>query len=84
MKTITQGNLKIEIDRDLCIGAASCAMIAPQTFVLDDEGKVDLLDGQWDDPATIEAAAESCPVRAIVLTQAKVTSCPTSQVRPAK
>ena len=57
----------IEVDRDLCIGAQSCALIAPKTFSLDDQGKVLVLDGPHDDDATVIAAAESCPVRAIML-----------------
>lgn len=69
MKSAVQGNIKIEIDRDLCIGAASCSILAPKTFVLDDQGKVDLLEGEWDELTSIEAAADSCPVRAIIVTK---------------
>ena len=32
---------KIYVDRDLCIGAASCVAIAPGVFALDDENKSD-------------------------------------------
>ena len=69
MTTVQKDNLQIEVDRELCIGAASCSIIAPNTFALDSGGKVVILEGDWDDEATIEAAAESCPVRAIVLTK---------------
>jgi metal-sulfur cluster biosynthetic enzyme/ferredoxin len=67
VKSAYKDNLRIEIDRDLCIGAASCSIIAPQTFILDDQGKVDFTDGEFDDKDTITMAAESCPVRAITL-----------------
>ncbi len=30
---------KVKVDRDLCIGAASCVAVAPKTFELDNEGK---------------------------------------------
>ncbi len=30
---------KVKVDRQLCIGAASCSAIAPDTFQLDNEGK---------------------------------------------
>ncbi|PJA40291.1 hypothetical protein CO178_02400, partial [candidate division WWE3 bacterium CG_4_9_14_3_um_filter_34_6] len=30
---------KIEVDRDLCIGAGPCEVLASKTFKLDDEGK---------------------------------------------
>lgn len=35
--------MKIIVDRDLCIGAASCVVIAGKVFALDDEGKVFIL-----------------------------------------
>ncbi len=37
---------KIEIDRDVCIGAGPCEVLAPKTFQVDEKGKaVLLLDG---------------------------------------
>ncbi len=36
--------IKIVVDEDLCIGAASCVTIAPDTFSLNDENKADVLD----------------------------------------
>jgi ferredoxin len=59
---------RIEIDRDTCISAGSCVAIAPQTFQLDEEGKVKLVDPKGNDDATIIEAAKSCPVNAITLT----------------
>jgi len=41
--------MKIIIDRDLCIGAATCVALAAKTFGLDEEGKVFILN---EDPAT--------------------------------
>jgi ferredoxin len=35
--------MRIEVDRDLCIGAASCVVLAGKTFALDEEGKVFIL-----------------------------------------
>lgn len=57
----------IEVDRDLCIGAASCIALAPETFELDSEGKaiVKKLDAHTQEE--IIAAAESCPTKAISL-----------------
>lgn len=57
---------KIRIDRDLCIGAATCVAIAPQAFALDNEAKVILLptlDSETDQ--SLLDAAKSCPVAAI-------------------
>lgn len=35
--------MKIVVDQDLCIGAASCVAIAAKTFALNGEGKVYIL-----------------------------------------
>lgn len=62
---------KIVIDRDLCIGAASCVALAMQTFALDSENKAVLLEGEGDPPDMIKLAAESCPTKAIILTDSE-------------
>ena len=58
---------KIVVDRDLCIGAASCVAIAPGVFALDDENKAFIVDENGADNETILLAAQSCPTRAILL-----------------
>ncbi len=58
---------KIVIDRDLCIGAATCVTIAPGTFQMDDENKAILVDLKGNDAETVLLAAESCPTKAIFL-----------------
>ena len=58
---------KIEIDRELCIGAAPCVMVAPGVFKLDDENKATVIDANGADAGTILLAAQSCPVQAISL-----------------
>lgn len=60
----------IEILRDVCIGAASCVAIAPETFQLDNENKVVLVESDWDEEEIILAAAQSCPVFAIIVKDA--------------
>jgi len=57
--------MKVKIDRDKCIGAATCVMIAPDVFELDDEMKaiVKNLKGAPED--ALMEAAQSCPVLAI-------------------
>ncbi|MBI3956987.1 MAG: ferredoxin [Candidatus Kerfeldbacteria bacterium] len=57
--------MKVILDRSVCIGAADCAIIAPETFALDDEGKAVLKNPQGNDLATILEAAKSCPVACI-------------------
>ena len=57
--------MKIKILRDKCISAATCVAIAPETFELDDEGKVILKDSKGNEEQTIIDAAKSCPTQAI-------------------
>jgi ferredoxin len=57
----------LDVDRDICIGAASCIAIAPLTFGIDDESKAYILNESIDDYETILEAAKSCPVSAIIL-----------------
>lgn len=58
---------KIEVDRELCIGAAPCVTIAPGVFQLDDENKAYVVDPNSTDAETILLAAQSCPVQAIII-----------------
>lgn len=58
---------KIFIDRDLCIGAASCIAVAPDVFGLDKENKAIVKNPKGADDETILLAAQSCPTKAIVI-----------------
>ncbi|MDP3963272.1 MAG: ferredoxin [bacterium] len=74
---------KLKIDRDLCIGAASCVAIYPDVFTLDAENKavmpkkggvktsdelnVTELDVSAIDDSNLLLAAQSCPTKAIFL-----------------
>ena len=74
--------LRIKVDPDLCIGAASCVTIDPATFQLNAENKADVLDhGQAtggpsyeriievteDEKSNVILAAQSCPTLAIFI-----------------
>jgi ferredoxin len=79
------GNLYkfIQVDRDLCIGAASCISVYPEIFELDPESKaiilkkdgnhtsdktsIDLLSCATVDDDQLLLAAQSCPTAAIFL-----------------
>jgi ferredoxin len=62
-------NLTMKIDRDLCIGAATCLAIAPKAWALDNEAKAIILDtAESESDETLLAAAKGCPVMAIILT----------------
>lgn len=58
---------RIEIDYDLCIGAASCVAVAPDVFDLDEKNKAILIDPKGADNEAILLAAQSCPTQAIRL-----------------
>ena len=74
--------LRIKVDSDLCIGAASCVTIDPATFQLNAENKAEVLDhGQVidgpsyervievteDEKENVLLAAQSCPTLAIFI-----------------
>ena len=61
--------LTMRIDRNLCIGAATCVAIAPKAWALDNEAKAIILDtaDQESDQSLLEAA-KGCPVMAIFIT----------------
>lgn len=63
------GKLNVTVDRNLCIGAATCIAVAPQTFILDDEAKAIILESaNQETPDTIIESAKACPVAAIIIT----------------
>lgn len=72
--------IKIKVDPDLCIGAASCVTVAPESFRLNEENKAWVLEnGQEPSGHTYERvvevteeekenillAAQSCPTLAV-------------------
>lgn len=66
---VAVGKLNVTVDRNLCIGAATCIAVAPQTFILDDEAKAIILEtANQETPDTIIESAKACPVAAIIIT----------------
>lgn len=73
---------KVKVDRNLCIGAASCIAVAPKVYELDSEGKAVILKKNQtktsdfveyrnidDTEENILNSAKSCPVDAIVIVE---------------
>jgi deazaflavin-dependent oxidoreductase (nitroreductase family) len=58
--------MKISADRESCSGTGSCSYLAPNTFDIDDEGKVVVLEGA-DPEEQVRAAVDACPQRALSL-----------------
>lgn len=59
--------MKVRVDRDLCIGVGNCEALAPTVFKVDNEDKAVVLDPASVSPDTLQSAAESCPVSAIII-----------------
>lgn len=58
--------MKVEIDRDGCIGCGLCASISPELFRMDEDGKAEVYAQPTPDQEEgAEEAAESCPVSVI-------------------
>ncbi len=57
--------IRIEIDRDACVGSGNCVFWAPATFDLGDDGVSVVIDPTGDTVDRIRVAAEGCPARAI-------------------
>ena len=55
--------MKIEVNKDLCIGCGSCVAIDPETFEFNDEGLAEAKTDEITDGA--REAKEACPVDAI-------------------
>ncbi len=76
---IPKSPIKIKIDRDLCLGFASCVAMAPSVFQLDEQSdtdrrsfflsraKIEVVDEDSADRETIIRAAQACPTKAIIL-----------------
>lgn len=64
--------MKVRVDPERCQGHTLCAMIAPDSFVLDDiEGHSSAVteDVPPDQESKVREAAQSCPEQAIEITE---------------
>ncbi|MEU1055766.1 ferredoxin [Streptomyces sp. NPDC005876] len=63
--------MRIDIDKDLCIGAGQCALTAPDVFTQDDDGYSTVLPGREDGAGSplLREAARACPVSAITVSE---------------
>ena len=65
---VTSTGWTVTVDPAVCIGAAPCVGVAPNTFALNDEGKAVILRTvDQDEAENIINAARSCPVSAITV-----------------
>lgn len=67
-RTVAESKIaKIIINRNLCIGAASCVAVSAKTYKLDDENKAVVIDPNAASDEELIMAAQSCPTKAIIL-----------------
>lgn len=59
--------MRIQIDRDLCIGFGNCVQTAPGVFELDDEEISVVKDPGGADMSAIRDAVRLCPTAAITI-----------------
>ena len=57
--------LKIEINREVCMGSGNCSFWAPGVFDLDDDGVAVVIDPAGDAEDKILLAGQGCPTQAI-------------------
>ena len=71
--SIGEKKYKINYDREGCIGAAACCAVAPENWVMHEDGKADVLHTEIGDDKLKEniEAAEVCPVRVIKILEKK-------------
>jgi len=62
--------VKVEVDKDLCIGSGSCEQICPDVFkVVEGRSKVLVDEVPTSLEADVREAAESCPMAAIIISE---------------
>jgi ferredoxin len=59
----------VTVDEELCTGTGLCMVYGPDTFDMNDDLKSVVKPDTSDEIAVIQAAAESCPNRAITVTE---------------
>lgn len=63
--------MRIEVDKERCVGAGMCALTAPDVFTQDDDGVSEVLPGGAEragDHPMVKEAARACPVGAVTVT----------------
>ncbi len=67
------GELRVRIDRTLCVGFGDCVTEAPEAFVLDESGTAVFVKPDAVDRERLLRACDSCPVDAITVWNADGT-----------
>lgn len=67
-EAVRKDGVQITVDLNLCIAAGPCGIVAPKAFLIrDSDGKAIVGDPDGDTLENVIAAAQSCPIKAIIL-----------------
>ncbi|MGB9883530.1 MAG: ferredoxin [Microgenomates group bacterium] len=69
---VAKGKYKVWVDRNICIGAATCVAVSPKSFQMDNEAKAVIVRTiDEEELENIIEAAKACPVAAIFIEDEK-------------
>jgi ferredoxin len=68
---VSAARLRVEVDRERCIGSAVCTFHAPGSFDVGEDAKARWLEDGGEPPEAIRNAVENCPTRALTLVEEK-------------
>ncbi len=57
--------MRVTADREVCVGAGQCELLAPEVFEVGDDGAVRVLQPEPDDDGTVRDAVQQCPTGAL-------------------
>ena len=57
--------MTVDVDKERCVGSATCVIVAPAAFTLDEHDRAEPTAAAGADLAALRQAAELCPTAAI-------------------
>jgi ferredoxin len=62
--------MRVAVDRDTCVSHGQCEFAAPGSFMINDDGDLEVNENPPDsDREDVERAVAACPVRALTLVE---------------
>ncbi|WP_158736404.1 ferredoxin [Alteribacillus sp. YIM 98480] len=59
--------MRVWIDKEKCVGSATCTIIAPNVFDINEDGQAVVANNEAEGINDINKSADNCPVQAIVI-----------------
>ncbi|HJX43411.1 MAG TPA: ferredoxin [Geodermatophilus sp.] len=59
--------MRVTADREMCVGAGQCELLAPEVFEVDDDGAVRVLQAEPGEGTAVRDAVSLCPTGALAL-----------------